>query len=122
MAPCGGIFAVLLLFLLRINCSKYELDFPSHPLALKLSNEFMYCKQNVSYCDLNCDDLIQLFAKVTNAYTALLMHDRAYLILHDGLLNAPIFSALKSKLVHMLAVLAFSQGNLNEVRYLYDSS
>eukprot|EP01041_Mallomonas_annulata_P009094 gene9094-18840_t len=91
-------------------------EFPSLAIARDLENEFLKCQYNMVYCEINSTGIINLSARVSNEYSSLLMHDQAQTLLQGALRIIPLWSIVGKKLSYMLAVLAFSQGDLVEAK------
>jgi hypothetical protein len=92
---------------------------PVHPLRYELAIELNRCAKDADYCNSNYRNISKLLSRVVNDHMHLLLHDEARDILLGGL-DAPAIShsdtALGQKMHHMLAVVAFSQGDIIEAR------
>ena len=92
-----------------------DLILPVHPFATLLLEKFAHCRNDMYYCQLHENEIIELSAKVSNLYGSLLMHDRAQSIFYDAFFIMSPTSSLGARLSHILAVLSFSQGEIAEV-------
>jgi hypothetical protein len=85
---------------------------PSHPLTDELTRELRKCESDVIYCEQSSGDIIKLAAKLANEYSALLLHDEAQRFFEEAFYYVSPRSTVGMRLNHIMAVLAFSQGDM----------
>ena len=114
---------IFTLFYISYNHARigFDLELPEHHLASNLTQELIKCKSEPSYCSSRADLLIVQFYQICNLYSSLLLQHRAQNILYDALVYIPKESFLGKKVTHLLAILAFSQGDVLEVKPLFSS-
>jgi hypothetical protein len=94
---------------------------PEHPAKYHLMQYLQRCKINVTYCDLAHDNITVLATQIANDYSGLLQHDIAQTIFQDAFYYIDPRSTLGARFNHILAVLAFSQGNVEGAQQYWDS-
>lgn len=104
---------IYLIFLINFIVFAYIDEFyPSHPMLKEFSFHINNCKENSKYCDDNYHDIALVAAKLSNEHAALLLLDRAQAIFMDAFYYIFPESILGNKLTHMIAILAFAQGDI----------
>jgi len=86
-------------------------DFPDHPLKVQFLSHLAACKANVTDCANRVDQVTLLAARIANDYSGLLHPDIAQSLLQEAFYYVEPSSQLGTRMHHMLAVLAFSQGD-----------
>jgi hypothetical protein len=87
---------------------------PRHKLSDQLISELEICRDNPIYCENNYMNLMNLTVKIANDHSSLLLIHEAQVLFEECYFYISINSKLGKKISHILAVLAFSQGDLIE--------
>lgn len=94
-----------------INCSN---ESPRHSLSNQFISELEKCRDKPIYCVDNYMNLMNLTVKIANDHTSLLLIHEAQVLFEESYFYISINSKLGKKIAHILAVLAFSQGDMIE--------
>ncbi len=88
-----------------------------HELCSELIKEIEHCANNVSYCDNHSIRLASISAKIANEHSSIMLPSVAQALLTEVVARLPFNSSLHSSVSHILAALAFSQGDGPEVHW-----
>lgn len=99
-----------------LPAANINLPFVNHPLNQQLLVLVKQCALNPAECDANNTEIIRIGARLANEHAILLLHDLAEGLFDDILYFLDESLLISSRLAHMAAVLAFSQGKVAETR------
>lgn len=106
---------VLYIFMCIVSFARRQLNQIAHPLR----NEFLLsidkCKINETLCDDVDNSIGLLAAKLANEHSALMIIHEAQSVFKAAVQSIPKDRSIYFRLIHILCVLAFSNGDLIEV-------
>lgn len=114
-----ALYSLSLILLLWLDPVKTAPFYPTHPLSSALQNEVQICSTNAEYCEENIAAITTLAAKFANEHSGLLLHDVAQGLFKKQFDYIQRNSTLGSRIMHILTVLAFSQGEIQEAEQLW---
>jgi hypothetical protein len=110
------LFPLVLVLVLLVLCipsrSQKPFEYPDHARKSELINLLNICHKNATYCEARANHIVDLAANIANDYSGLLLPDVAQSFLQEAFYYIDPDSKVGSHLNHMIAVLAFSQGDL----------
>ena len=97
------------------HCSDRS-EHPIHPLTSEFIDDINRCRSNYLYCERHISNITAAIARLSNDHAALLLHDTASNLFTAALDKIQFNCTVSFRLAHALSALAFSQGELVEVR------
>ena len=114
--------ALVMLGILVVRSSaQLPYEFPDHPIKSEFHSYLSLCKTNKTYCDIHTEHITLLAARISNDYSGLLHPDTAQTMLQEAFYYIEPASQLGTRLNHMMAILAFSQGDRVGAQKYWDS-
>ena len=96
-------------------------EFPDHALKPTLLHHLRSCHQNAEYCTKNMETIVDLAAHIVNDYSGLLLPDIGQSLIQEAFYHIDPNSHLGYRLNHILAVLAFSQGDVPGAEFYWQA-